>query len=257
MIHPFSSYAIADFAPQYASDAARLHVAGQPGTFLTALGVDVLAIIYRALPETAAGFGVVAVDDAFRVLGFASATTSTGSLFVSVALQYGADLFRALAAAALRNPALVGRMAATVAYPFQVAQAENVRTAELLSIMVTPEARGMGVGGALLDALVTLAQERNVQLLDVTVDSANAGARRFYAAHGFAPQQEFMLYGRPMCQYIGAVPRGPHSKSGVSPTTTMSADANATVPSVTGTPTDETSVAGTLATHTPKAPPAA
>src|SRR4051812_30879946 len=91
---------IVPLAPIHAADAARLHIAGQPGTFLTALGPDVLAAIYRALPATKAGFGFAAIGDELgnevegevedsagdkgALAGFISATTGVGKLFTEI-----------------------------------------------------------------------------------------------------------------------------------------------------------------------------
>ncbi|MEZ4658511.1 MAG: hypothetical protein R2911_13150 [Caldilineaceae bacterium] len=41
--------------PVHARDAARLHIAGQPGTFLTSLGPPVLTVFYDSLPRSAKG----------------------------------------------------------------------------------------------------------------------------------------------------------------------------------------------------------
>lgn len=53
-----------------------------------------------------------------------------------------------------------------------------------LSIGVTAEARGRGVGGALLDALLTLAREQGHRAVSLSVDRQNP-ARRLYERKGF------------------------------------------------------------------------
>ncbi|MCB9160561.1 MAG: hypothetical protein H6644_12065 [Caldilineaceae bacterium] len=69
---------IVPLTPDHAPAAARLHIAGQPGTFLTALGPEVLTVLYAQLPQSAHGFGFAAADDDGTVSGFVSATTSVG-----------------------------------------------------------------------------------------------------------------------------------------------------------------------------------
>lgn len=60
---------------------------------------------------------------------------------------------------------------------------------------VKKNARGYGVGGAILDALVALAQERGDK---VVMLNAQANAEKFYAAHGFSLDgPEFMEAGIP------------------------------------------------------------
>ena len=193
---------IIPLAPNHAPDAARLHIAGQPGTFLTALGPGVLTAIYRTLPRTRAGFGFAAVDDAGALLGFISATTGVGKLFAEIGTTGLGDLLPPLVGQLARHPALIWRSMQTVAYPLLVGGGESgPPPAELLSIMVEPNQRGQGTGAQLVFALIGACRERAILLLDVTVDAGNEGAQRFYRRHGFVHHHDFTLYGRRMAQY--------------------------------------------------------
>ena len=196
---------IIPLAPIHAADAARLHIAGQPGTFLSSLGPDVLSALYHALPRTRAGFGFAAVDDG-ALLGFISATTGVGKLFAEIGTTGLGTLLPPLLGQLARHPALIWRSIQTVAYPLLVAGSKTGQSpAELLSIMVEPSQRSQGIGAQLLKALVGACQERNISLLDVTVDAANQGAQRFYTRHGFVHHHDFTLYGRRMAQYQLAI----------------------------------------------------
>jgi len=53
---------------------------------------------------------------------------------------------------------------------------------------VRPDARGQGVGSALLTAAIAHAQAAGYRQIVLDVASANWRARAFYAAHGFTPQ---------------------------------------------------------------------
>ena len=53
-----------------------------------------------------------------------------------------------------------------------------------LAMGVMAEARGQGIGGALLDALLTLAREQGFRALSLTVERQNP-ARRLYERKGF------------------------------------------------------------------------
>ena len=187
------------------ADAARLHIAGQPGTFLSSLGPDVLSALYHALPRTRAGFGFAAVDDG-ALLGFISATIGVGRLFAEIGTTGLGTLLPPLLGQLARHPALIWRSIQTVAYPLLVAGSKTGQSpAELLSIMVEPSQRSQGIGAQLLKALVGACQERNISLLDVTVDATNQGAQRFYTRHGFVHHHDFTLYGRRMAQYQLAI----------------------------------------------------
>ncbi len=197
---------IVPLAPIHAAAAARLHIAGQPGTFLTALGPDVLTAIYRALPRTRVGFGFAAVssemDDEGTLLGFISATTGVGKLFVEVGTTGLQTLLPPLLGQLVRHPSLLWRSVQTVAYPLLVGRGESgPPPAELLSIMVEPILRSQGIGAQLLSALVVACHARAIPVLDVTVDAGNEGAQRFYTCHGFVHHHDFTLYERRMAQY--------------------------------------------------------
>jgi ribosomal protein S18 acetylase RimI-like enzyme len=192
---------IVPFASVHAADAARLHIAGQPGTFLTSLGPAVLTALYRSLPATRAGFGFAAVDNDDALLGFVSATTSVGKLFIEIGIRSFATLLPPLATQLVHHPALIWRSLQTVAYPLLVGSEAGPPPTELLSIMVEPSQRSRGIGAQLLAALVDACHERMIPLLDVTVDANNLGAQRFYTRHGFIHHHDFILYGRRMAQY--------------------------------------------------------
>ena len=216
---------IVQLSRAFAAEVAQLHMAGQPGTFLTSLGADVLTVLYRVLPQSPVGFGYVALSNESGAesngpkskiqnpkskiaLGFVSATTSVGRLFAEMGTRRIAQILPPLLARFARQPALILRSVQTLLYPFlgHGNQGNGTGTrAELLSIMVDPAARSQGIGAQLLQALLSECTKRQIQWLDVTVDANDAGARRFYERHGFSLAHQFTLYGREMCGYKLAI----------------------------------------------------
>jgi ribosomal protein S18 acetylase RimI-like enzyme len=201
---------ILPLSPHHAADAARLHIAGQTNTFLAELGPEILEVIYEKLPRTDAGFGFTALSSSGQnadpvVVGFVSAATSVGRVFLQTATTRAAKLLPLLSARCLRRPSLVGRTMQTAFYPFTRADSGSAHPrgtgAELLSIMVEPHWRSRGLGTLLLEALLDECKTRSITWLDVTVDADNDGARRFYERHGFQKQRSFALYGRTMLLY--------------------------------------------------------
>ncbi|MBX3001610.1 MAG: GNAT family N-acetyltransferase [Caldilineaceae bacterium] len=192
---------IAPLAPFHAEEAARLHILGQPGTFLTALGPGVLTVLYRVLPVSPVGFGFAALDEKGHPLAFAAITTGTGRLFFEMGTRRLLDLLPPLLSRFVQDPRLIGRSIQTVLYPFLAHERETERAAELLAIMTAPKWRGRGLGAMLLAAVEESCRQRQIPLLDVTVDANNSGARRFYERQGFAFRREMMLYARPMALY--------------------------------------------------------
>lgn len=201
----------------HAAAAASLHRAGQPGTFLTRLGPEVLTLFYELLPTSPTGFGFVAVDPGVgqrdralhqgqteTVYGFVSATTSTGRLFVELGTRRLGRFLPLLGRRFVQQPRLLWLSVQTVFYPLLVRDQQgggHPPAAELLSIMVEPGLRGRGIGTALLRTLCSACTTAGLGRLDVTVAAANSGARRFYERHGFRHERDFVLYGRSMCGY--------------------------------------------------------
>jgi ribosomal protein S18 acetylase RimI-like enzyme len=198
---------ITPLTPDHARQAARLHIQGQPGTFLTSLGEDVLTVVYRALPQSRGGFGFAAVQlidhgtvpagDA-PLVGYVSATTGIGSLFVEMASQRLGELLFPLMRRYVQEPGLALRSLQTALYPFLAHEDEDEPAAELLSIMVEPALRSYGIGALLMGAFMQECRSRSLRAVTVTVDAANDGAQRFYRRHSFARWRDIMLYGRLM-----------------------------------------------------------
>ena len=204
-----ASMQIIALAPPHAAAAARLHIAGQPDTFLTSLGPALLTTIYSALPQSTAGFGFAALSDgpAPQVVGFVSATTSTGRLFLELGTRHLPAFVPALLRRFAQQPRLLLHCVQTVLYPLLHTSANtSTAAAELLSIMVEPTWRSQGVGTQLVEQLVAACRARQIPALDVTVAVANQAAQRFYVRHGFVEHGTFQLYGRPMYRYRLAIP---------------------------------------------------
>jgi ribosomal protein S18 acetylase RimI-like enzyme len=197
---------IAPLTASHAEEAARLHILGQPGTFLTALGPAVLTVLYRVLPVSPVGFGFAALDARSHPLAFAAITTGTGRLFFEMGTRRLPDLLPPLLTRFVQQPTLIWRSLQTVIYPFLAHERETESAAELLAIMTAPEWRGQGLGAALLTAVEERCRQRQIHLLDVTVDMNNSGARRFYERQGFIFRREILLYGRPMALYRRTIP---------------------------------------------------
>ena len=109
-----------------------------------------------------------------------------------------ADVARSIAASgplflvATRDGAVAGYARAelldTPASPHKLAS----RTLRLHELAVSPAQRRLGVGRALLQAVRTLAAERDATGVSLMVYAFNAEARAFYAREGFAPLQELL-----------------------------------------------------------------
>lgn len=66
------------------------------------------------------------------------------------------------------------------------------RLLEVETVAVLPEARGAGIGTALMEAVEGWAYERGIEHLSVSVRTANEDARRLYERRGFRSLYETM-----------------------------------------------------------------
>ena len=66
------------------------------------------------------------------------------------------------------------------------------RLLEVETVAVLPEARGAGIGTALMDAIEERARELGIGYLSLSVRTANEGARRLYERRGFRSLYETM-----------------------------------------------------------------
>ena len=84
-------------------------------------------------------------------------------------------------------------------------------TIELISMFVRPQARGGGVGEALIDAVIGWARERDVTSVHLWVTETNKHARRLYERCGFTVTAERQpLPSNPALGEVGMIrPLGP------------------------------------------------
>jgi GNAT superfamily N-acetyltransferase len=79
---------------------------------------------------------------------------------------------------ALEDGRLVGMVAA-------FAHEDDPRTAELIAMFVTPEARGRGIGAALVDAQLAWAHSEGFERVSLMVNVERTSAFRLYERSGF------------------------------------------------------------------------
>jgi len=186
--------------------AAVLHAETITEGFLPTLGLPFLALLYRRIAIEPTTFLVVA-DDASpggnrhpaadqpqpTVLGMAAGAEEVRTLYRSFLLHDG---LRALAVA---GPGLRGswrRMAETLRYPAAEGAGAGVSLppAELLSVAVAAQARGRGVGRALVQATLAEFGRRRTPSVRVVAGSENRAALRLYRSTGFRPARRISVH---------------------------------------------------------------
>jgi ribosomal protein S18 acetylase RimI-like enzyme len=170
-------------SPADAPRLASLHCSELPESFLASLGHAFLTRLYRRIIYSRDAFAVVASTDDVPIAGFVAATEDTASLYRRFLARDG------LVAVVTGLPELI-RSSRHVRETLHYGSAPNAAlrelpAAELLSVAVTPEARGRGVGRALVKACQFELTRRGVSGTRVVVAAGNATAIGLYHACGF------------------------------------------------------------------------
>jgi len=184
---------------RHAAAVAALHRLGIATGFLSSLGERFLRQMYAAVPSAPAGFGFVWEETDGRVLGFVACAESTDRLYKQALLRRGVLMALALLPRCLR-PSVIRRLWETLRYPSEVG--EDLPVAEVLSITVAEEARGRGIGSALVDAAFEEFRRRNISRVKVAAWAGNEAANRFYHRCGFRLALTRDHHGLPMNLYV-------------------------------------------------------
>jgi len=201
-------YRIVNLERAHGAAVARLHRQAIPQGFLSRLGDAFLANLYLGIAAAPDAVVWVAVDQDDRVLGFVSGTTDTRICYRQVLLRRG-WLLGLLAVPSLVHPANIRHIIETLRYPREqeADHAEKAETthqeAELLSIAVNPEARGLGLGRKLVQILEQSLRERQYRgAYRVVTSAADPQSNAFYLGVGFRLQREFLHHDHAMNEYI-------------------------------------------------------
>jgi glycosyltransferase involved in cell wall biosynthesis/ribosomal protein S18 acetylase RimI-like enzyme len=163
-------------------EIAELHIKNIPTGFISSLGKDFVTTVYRAIEKDQQSFGFVAMQND-KLLGFISFSNDLRGLYKVAVLEMGPKFGRALFKK-LFSFKVIKKIIGDVLYPFK-ANKLKLPNAELLSIIVVPDARGKGIAGRLVEAGLNLCKMRGIDSVKVLVAAENEPANKLYQKYGF------------------------------------------------------------------------
>lgn len=184
---------------EHCRDMARLHRSSIPTGFLSSLGEPFLAALYRAITESPAGFGLVA-EEKGQFLGGITFASRLGTLYRHVVRKQGVRLSMLLGFKLLR-PSVLKAVVQNLLYPSR-ARREQLPDTELLSVVVSEQSRGKGVGGELVRRGLQECAHRSIGQVKVLVSADNQSARRLYERCGFHMVRLTRSHGIESCIYV-------------------------------------------------------
>ncbi len=182
-------------------DITRVHLESFRGFFLTVLGARFVRLMYEEIMKSEAGVLVVA-EDGRQVIGLAAGTTEQAGFYKSlIRSRLFAFGFAALPAA-IRRPAIIPRLMRALRRPAE--SATSSAPACLMSLVVSSDAAGKGVGGQLVTAFCEELRERGANLVCLTTDAVeNDSVNRFYRRLGWRVAQQLTTpEGRVLNEYV-------------------------------------------------------
>ena len=167
----------------------KVHQDSFPGFFLTFLGTRFMTLLYEDLCNCPSAVLLVARRGG-RVVGFAGGVENESSYFASLKQRRAREFARASMIAVARQPTILPRL--WRARRRDVEGSSVGPPATLLTIGVSPEGQGLGVGAALLNSFTQALRDRGIPVFTLTTDAVdNERAIRFYEAAGMRRVRTF------------------------------------------------------------------
>jgi ribosomal protein S18 acetylase RimI-like enzyme len=178
-----------------------IHLQSFPGFFLSFLGCRFLRELYFGILKDPAGIAYV-YEDQGRMLGFVAGTSHPAGFYSRLLYRRWWRFALAALAPVLKSPMIILRLLRAIRKPQDVSSQPGVGT--LMSIAVSPEAQGRGLGQVLVKAFLEGAIDRKLKHVDLTTDrNNNDSVNQFYQRMGFRCSRTFVTpEGREMNEYV-------------------------------------------------------
>lgn len=188
--------------PSDVNQMVHIHMASFQGFFLTFLGARFLNVLYSAMLDIEGNISIVACNNKTEIEGFVVGVTAPDRLYKRLLTDRWLDFAIASILPALRSPSSIPRLLRALKSP----KNEQAKSADclLMSIAVTPETSGSGIGGQLIQEFLRTAQKGGARSVNLTTDKDNnESTNHFYIKNGFTILRTFTTpEGRHMNEYV-------------------------------------------------------
>ena len=168
------------------SALAALHVEAFPGFFLSQLGEAFLREFYRAFADDPSGIAVVSRSPSGNPVGAAVGTVEPAGFYRRLLRRRFLPLAIASAGAVVRHPSTVARLVRGATYRGGIGEDPTPPGALLSSICTAPQARGTGIGRALLTQWESAARSAGSVEAHLSTDAVdNEAVNNFYKRAGW------------------------------------------------------------------------
>ena len=173
---------------------SKIHLKSFPNFFLTTLGYSFLKTYYRSCAKSKEAISICAIDqDDKKLLGFAVGCFNSAGfnkrLIFSNSLEY---TYRAILLFLTKPIALI-RLYKNLAKNNDKDDKGNY--AELLSIGVSPDQNGFGIGQNLLVKFENQVRKKGINTITLTTDAdSNDSVLRFYKKSGYSVYYNFETF---------------------------------------------------------------
>ncbi len=173
---------IVPLVPEYAIEAAKLHIDGIHMGFISSLGIDFVAGLYKAIALDPNSFGYVALKEG-KVVGFATFTTNLKGLYKSImkknGIRFGFLLFRKMF-----SWEMIQKVFETLFYPSRIKKYQFPE-AEFLSMSISSEARGHGLATRFVKTGFEECRRREIKELKILAATTIEPINKMYEKFGF------------------------------------------------------------------------
>lgn len=185
---------------------AKLHRDSITEGFLSTLGLPFLSTLYKGIAKEQNSGILVAIENE-KVLGFISYSKDVKTCYKRVLFLNFLQLCFAMIPNAFKL-SIYKKVFETLMYPFHKKEKAGKKNElsgsyrpELLSMAVSEDARGKGIGKMLVKAVDSKMKEMGVEGYYVVTHGVDDRSNVFYQRCGFEKVREFVNHGKPMNEY--------------------------------------------------------